>query len=558
MRVKGSVDASLAFRRIPGSADDIKDADVNQTEIMGAAVASSGLARALLRYGSYDRYYFLWEPSISLEEARARLAQYPNGERAHLVRLEERSRLRHIKHMILLTGTPVMQPLAHFRTGQGRSTWPVVGITHSLSYSINVWLALMTLCESWHRHDCLICTSHAGRQALENILNGLSEAVRRRIGGRVAYTGQLPVIPLGIDTEYFCPVDRAEARLRLGIDQDQVVFLYLGRFSAADKMDPYPLILAFAQSIYRQHRHACLILAGNDTQFRMASRIEQFVRDLGVADRVRVMPNLRAEDKRSLYAAADVFLSLSDSVQETFGLTVVEAMACGLPVIASDWDGYRESVQPGVTGLLVPTYWANCVKEISGLARSRGDPETHWLLGQSVCVDMKALTESMLALAEDPELRRRMGEAGRQRARQEYSWPVIVGRYEQLWEELLRRAAADGENASDGAGFGCYDHVEVFGHYATEVIGPDVVLRSTSAGQQFAAGQLRLQALEHGPAEGTGLARTILAHVTAGDAVSIADVIDRVARHLQFPSETVFHQIARLWKYGLLEPCRTP
>ena len=51
-----------------------------------------------------------------------------------------------------------------------------------------------------------------------------------------------------------------------------------------------------------------------------------------------------------VYAASDVFISLSDNIQETFGITPIEAMASGLPVIVSDWDGYRHSVRDGIDG----------------------------------------------------------------------------------------------------------------------------------------------------------------------------------------------------------------
>ena len=62
-----------------------------------------------------------------------------------------------------------------------------------------------------------------------------------------------------------------------------------------------------------------------------------------------------AEQRSSVWRAADIFTSLSDNIQETFGLVIVEAMASGLPVVASDWDGYRDLVVDGETGLLVPT-----------------------------------------------------------------------------------------------------------------------------------------------------------------------------------------------------------
>ena len=56
------------------------------------------------------------------------------------------------------------------------------------------------------------------------------------------------------------------------------------------------------------------------------------------------------------WAASDLFVSLSDNLQETFGITPVEAMAAGLPVVVSDWDGYKDTVVEGVTGYRVPTW----------------------------------------------------------------------------------------------------------------------------------------------------------------------------------------------------------
>lgn len=61
------------------------------------------------------------------------------------------------------------------------------------------------------------------------------------------------------------------------------------------------------------------------------------------------------EVRFAVWKVADGFTSLSDNIQETFGLVVVEAMASGLPVVASDWNGYRDLVVPGETGWLVPT-----------------------------------------------------------------------------------------------------------------------------------------------------------------------------------------------------------
>ena len=71
---------------------------------------------------------------------------------------------------------------------------------------------------------------------------------------------------------------------------------------------------------------------------------------------VSIVNGMDPELRFGVWQAADVFTSLSDSIQETFGLVILEAMASGLPVVASDWDGYRDLVIDGVTGFLVPTY----------------------------------------------------------------------------------------------------------------------------------------------------------------------------------------------------------
>jgi len=71
--------------------------------------------------------------------------------------------------------------------------------------------------------------------------------------------------------------------------------------------------------------------------------------------RVSIVDGTDQGKRFAVWRAADLFTSLSDNIQETFGLVIVEAMASGLPVIASDWNGYRDLVTDGETGFLVPT-----------------------------------------------------------------------------------------------------------------------------------------------------------------------------------------------------------
>ncbi len=147
------------------------------------------------------------------------------------------------------------------------------------------------------------------------------------------------------------------------------------------------------------------------------------------------------------WRGADVFVSLADNVQETFGLTPIEAMAAGLPIIVSDWDGYKENVRHGVEGFRIPT-----VLPPAGVGHDLA--QWHGLMLQdydyyvgrtslATVVDPAALTQAMIELATRPELRRQMGVAGIERVKHQFDWSVILRAYASLAEQLneIRHAA---------------------------------------------------------------------------------------------------------------------
>jgi hypothetical protein len=151
------------------------------------------------------------------------------------------------------------------------------------------------------------------------------------------------------------------------------------------------------------------------------------------------------EDPRfpdGLWAGADIFVSLSDNVQESFGLTPLEAMASGLPVIASDWDGYRGGVREGVEGFLIPTYtpppeYGQAIAEQYFNEPNYGVSLT--AAAQSTVFDITRCAEALRVLAIDAGKRRAMGESGRARARDVYDWKHIIKAYEELWRELAQK-----------------------------------------------------------------------------------------------------------------------
>ena len=122
----------------------------------------------------------------------------------------------------------------------------------------------------------------------------------------------------------------------------------------------------------------------------------------------------KTDVRQDIWFAADFFISLSDNVQETFGLVPIEAMAAGLPVVVSDWDGYRESVRDGIDGFTVPTWQPGpgAGTDLAQMYASNHLTYDHYIgaASQGVAVDINACAEAFSRLIGDPELRRRMGE----------------------------------------------------------------------------------------------------------------------------------------------------
>jgi hypothetical protein len=162
---------------------------------------------------------------------------------------------------------------------------------------------------------------------------------------------------------------------------------------------------------------------------------------------VRVLPNIGEAQKAGLFRAADVFLSLSDNIQETFGLTVVEALAAGLPVVASDWNGYKALVQHEVTGFLVPTKTLAANTEWEAQLSLQPDALTHMYCAQTTAIDLPAACAHLLGLAQDRERARRMGQAASASAAQ-YDWSAVIRRYGGLWTRL-REAQLKGDATAD-------------------------------------------------------------------------------------------------------------
>ena len=165
-------------------------------------------------------------------------------------------------------------------------------------------------------------------------------------------------------------------------------------------------------------RDLALEIAGQGNDRR---RLERLARALGVADTVRFLGFVSDEEKRRLMRRA--WAVVLSSRKEGWGISNVEAAACGTPALASDSPGLRESVRDGETGFLVP------LEQHTESPFEALDPDKF----------ARDLAEKINVLMRDPELRKRFGQAGRKRAVEKFSWHAIALATKKMYAELIAK-----------------------------------------------------------------------------------------------------------------------
>jgi len=205
---------------------------------------------------------------------------------------------------------------------------------------------------------------------------------------------RIEVIPNGIDLQRYQSVtDRGALRDRLGLARDRTYIIIVARFHPVK--DHATLLNGFA-GVAAERPDVDLLLAGDGPE---RSALEQQIASLGIGSRVRLL-GVRS-DVADLLRASDIF-TLS-SVSEAASITLLEAMASGLPAVVTAVGGNPELVRDGVDGILVP----------------RGDAGR--------------FTAAFLRLIDHPETRLEMGRSGAERVRQEFQMSTTIERYEALY-----------------------------------------------------------------------------------------------------------------------------
>ncbi len=353
------------------------------------------------------------------------LALADRGHDVHLFSYSRPARLSALRHGVTFHGVSVSSyPLFRYppydlalsstlREVMATTPLDVLHVHYAVPHAVSAWLAREMLPASRTR---IVTTLHGtditilgrdpsyrevirfGLQKSDAVISVSSwlEAQTREV---FAYDGPIHVVPNFVDPRRFRPREDDRARRELAAD-DETLLLHTSNFRplkrAIDTVDVLERLGA--------ERRVVLMLVGDGPDL-------QHVRDQacrrGLAGRVRMLGEI--PDAEHITAVADVALFPSES--ESFGLAALEAMSCAVPVVASRVGGLPEVVVEGVTGYL------RAVGDTAGMAEAVG------------------------RLVDDVPLRRQLGAASAQRAREVFSLQAAVARHESIYEELLGSGA---------------------------------------------------------------------------------------------------------------------
>lgn len=233
-------------------------------------------------------------------------------------------------------------------------------------------------------------------------IHAISSHLRDRAVGFGASPGSITVVPNGVDLPLFDRLrfparELDELRERLGV-QGKRVIVSVSRLALKNGLDTLMRALALLE------RDTVLVLVGDGED---RGKLETLARELGVQDRVVFAGTVDPAETARYLSIGEIFAR--PSLSEGLGTAFLEAMACGLPVVATPVGGILDFLRDGENGLLCPV----------------GDPES--------------VSGALSRLLDDPVLARRLGDAGHDLVSREYGWDSVAERIGRLYDELLSR-----------------------------------------------------------------------------------------------------------------------
>jgi D-inositol-3-phosphate glycosyltransferase len=220
---------------------------------------------------------------------------------------------------------------------------------------------------------------------------------------------KITIIPCGFDATEFWQVDQAIARQKLGLPPNEHLILQLGRLVPRKGVDT--VIRGFGRLLQQYHIQAKLLIVGGESEkpdphlTPEIGRLQAIATQEGINSQVTFVGSRNREQLKYYYSAADVFVTTP--WYEPFGITPLEAMACGTPVIGSKVGGIQYTVKDGETGYLVPPK----------------NPD--------------AIADRIAYLYKNPQVRDRLSHQAIQRVKHQFTWEKVTNAVASLYEQIL-------------------------------------------------------------------------------------------------------------------------
>jgi len=520
----------------------------NDRTIMGARIFEWSLLCALLEYGTYDTYFAPGVTDQKKDELVADGLTADNVKRLVPVPLGSALPIENSDQVVLVIAGRELNILATLRQKLQRYDAPICGFIHSIN-SARVAVALLQQCfAGLSESDLLFCSSRAGMKTIDVYI----EEIGRLLPPDIHYPARRALVPLGVEVPTVEQGAGNTLRQRLNIESGCSIALYFGRLSQTSKCDLGPLLVALSNLLGRGNS-LHLVIAGDDTQTKEGPRLQTLASELGCLKKVTIWPNPSGAEKHLLYSGADIFVSPSDNIQETYGLTVAEAMAYGLPAVVSDWNGYRDLVKDAKNGFLVPSVFPPTIETLR-LCDCTASMLEEDSLSQSTAIDVSILSERLEKLALNQALRKQMGQAAKQHVEKHCSWRVVVKQYEELWGQSLQIARATNSNHAVYSKLLNLSMEKSFGHYATEKRSHECKCFITAEGREWLKRPARLYFL----CQLSAIPRPrkfadMLREISDRPGLSVAKVVGSFFNDSDPASVADAHwTLARLFKYGLV------
>ncbi len=451
-------------------------------KLMGRNVAGESFLRGFFSHSKATEF---WAQVQSVDHANHFSKKLISAGRQELVHFVDKSSLGQLSTpgCVFFPGPGISEHAFH-RSVSGSNSWSLCGITHTTS-SLNAINSITNLItapiQPW---DAVICTSKTVKNNVELILQNQVNYLKDRLGIRKIVLPQLPIIPLGIHTSdfNFSSSRKSKARLELKASPDTLIVLYMGRLSFHAKAHPLAMYQALEKAVEISGKDILLVECGWHANDSIAEAYQEAAMETCPNVRVVHLDGRKAENREIAWSAADIFCSLSDNIQETFGIVPLEAMAAGLPVVVSDWDGYKDTVRDGIDGFRIPTLIPHAGLGNDLAYRHAMELDTYDMYcgytSSLISVNIQVAVRAFVQLFESSELREKMGKAGRNRVVDLYDWSKIIPQYESLWMKLneLRLANKEESNRHSCSWSASLDPFHTFSDYPTKVLSSDSVL----------------------------------------------------------------------------------